>query len=189
VRLAGTPMGGDSSSELVIRGRRDRRVYLGGPLKGQRRPSRKTSRRLRGDALAEQRRSEWGALETLADELEREELEKACGDMAPGQKFFQYRLGRGCRERWDSATQYAVGVAEEADAEGLLVVAREEDVLSGLRWFHEVYPSRWMEKYTKHEREKLAERSSADYGKQFVEASTGGKKSRRSGDEMKKGTK
>jgi hypothetical protein len=52
---------------------------------------------------------------------------------------------------------------------GKLVMISASDMDNGRRWFQEGYPERWIENYSPRELAKMAERSGADYGKEFVE--------------------
>jgi hypothetical protein len=143
---------------------------LTGPRKGQVRPSASTRRRRRAQAAEALRQQELSAAKRLAQEAEREEVERAMEECAGHEKAcFLYRLGRGRRLRPESATEFSLDPDEEGFEEGKLVALSREDVHSGSRCFRQEYPERWKEKYPPKGLVDMAQRSSSDVGKLFVE--------------------
>src|SRR5258708_6508276 len=143
--------------------KRDRTKYLVGPRKGQVRPSVSTRRRWRAQAVEATRRQELAAEKRLAQEAEREEVERAKPQCeGHGMARFLYRLGRGRRRRPESVTEYSVDSDEEDFEEGRLVALSREDVDNGRRYFREEYPEWWKEKYPSRDLADMAQRSSSD---------------------------
>jgi hypothetical protein len=150
--------------------KRDRSVYLVGPKKGQVRPSRLTRRRRRAQAVEAARQRELNAAEFLAEEAEREEIERAKNEYAGhGMPCFLYRLGRGRRAQPGSVTEFSLDSDDDGVEEGKLVALSLEDVESGRRWFCEEYPERWRETYSASALADMGRRSGGDLGKPFVE--------------------
>jgi hypothetical protein len=145
-------------------------VYLNGPRKGQVRPSLSARRRWRAQAVEAARHRELGAAKRLAQEAEREEVERAKDECAGhGTACFLYRLGRGRRRRPESVTEFGLDSDDDGFEEGKLVALSREDVYNGRRCFREEYPEWWKEKYPPSDLADKALRSSSDVGKLFVE--------------------
>jgi hypothetical protein len=150
--------------------KRDRGVYLTGPRKGQVRPSASTRRRRRAQAAEAVRQRELSAEKRLAQEAEREEVERAKHECeGHGGALTLYRLGCGRRERPESVTKYSLDSDAEDFEEGRLVALSREDVDNGRRYFREEYPEWRKEKYPPRVLAAMAQRSSSDVGKLFVE--------------------
>jgi hypothetical protein len=150
--------------------KKNRGVYLVGPRKGQIRPSRRTRKRWRAQAVEATRRQKLDAEERLAQQAEREEVERAKDEReGHGGALAFYRLGRGCRERPESLTEYSLESESEDFEEGRLVALSREDVDSGRRCFRVPYPERWKEKCSPDGLANMGSRSAGDGGKQFVE--------------------
>jgi hypothetical protein len=116
------------------------------------------------------RQQELSVAKSLAEEAEREEVERAKHECAGrGTACFLYRLGRGRRWRPDSVTEFGLDSDDDDFEEGKLVALSREDVDNGRRHFREEYPEWWKEKYPPSDLADKAMRSSSDAGKLFVE--------------------
>lgn len=161
-------MAGDE--ETAKKRKRDRRLYLAGPNKGQARPSAATRKRRRAGAAYGRRRGQTSAIEQLVEQLELEEREDATSEVLPNVgQVTKFRLGRGYREEAGGATQYSLDSDEEKEWRGRLVVLSSMDMENGQRWAREGYPEWMTDKYSKKELEKKVSRMGGDHGKQFVE--------------------
>lgn len=142
-------------------GKRDRRLYLSGPNRGEVRPSRqaRTRRRLR--------REEW---QRAAEVTSGDNTAEGEQGMEAGVEERWFRLGRGFRDTRDGVTCYGMESSDSEDSAcGRWIVVEAEDVRSGRRWFREEYPDTWTEKWTGKEREEKASRGLETYGKEYVE--------------------
>ena len=151
--------------EGVVPLKRNRRVYLVGPNKGQPRPSWAARRKKREERELKREKEEFGE-EGALEELElvrRLEVEEVRG-------LVKFRLGRGYREERDGVTEYEWYDGEN-DWEGEVIFLSVADISSGRRWFREEYPERWLEGYSEKELASMARRTRGDYGKEFVEFS------------------
>jgi hypothetical protein len=123
--------------------------------------------------VVEERRAQAEAIRELVEQLEEEELAKVMSEAdVLGEHMVKYRLVGGYRPEKHGQTRYSIEDELEEETRWLgrlIVLNREEEVVSGIRWFREEYPDSWMEEYTMEECESLASRSLGDYGKQFVE--------------------
>ncbi len=144
-------------------GKPDRRYYLSGPYKGQRRPSKQTRERRAGGAADRGETSVQGG-----KRQGNETVGCATHDSCPALRTF--RLLGGVRETRSSRTVHPIGTEMPAAIGGaILRLDEEEEVLNGRRWFRERYPADWYAEYEAQERRRKASTCLHDYGQEFVE--------------------